>query len=42
MAVIHEGRIIAVGTPDEVKRRPEPIIQKFLNADFKTNNSTRL
>ena len=42
IAVIHEGRIIAVGTPEEVKRRPEPIIQKFLNADFKTKNSSRL
>ena len=37
IAVIDEGRIIAVGTPDEVKRRPEPIIQKFLHADFKKN-----
>lgn len=42
IAVIHEGRIVAVGTPEEVKKRPEPIIQKFLNADFKTNNSSRL
>lgn len=42
IAVIHEGRIVAIGTPEEVKRRPEPIIQKFLNADFKTNNSSRL
>jgi phospholipid/cholesterol/gamma-HCH transport system ATP-binding protein len=42
MAVIHEGRIVAIGTPEEIKRRPEPIIQRFLNADFKTNNSTRL
>ena len=37
IAVIDEGRIIAIGTPDEVKRRPEPIIQKFLHADFKKN-----
>jgi phospholipid/cholesterol/gamma-HCH transport system ATP-binding protein len=42
IAVINEGRIIAVGTPDEVKRRPEPIIQKFLHADFKTNNRSTL
>jgi phospholipid/cholesterol/gamma-HCH transport system ATP-binding protein len=35
MAFISEGKILAVGTPDEVKRNPEPIIQKFLNADFK-------
>jgi len=37
IAVIDEGRIIAIGTPDEVKRRPEPIIQRFLHADFKKN-----
>jgi phospholipid/cholesterol/gamma-HCH transport system ATP-binding protein len=42
LAFIHEGRILAIGTPDEMKRRPEPIIQKFLNADFKTNNSSHL
>lgn len=42
IAVIDEGRILAVGTPDEVKRRPDPVIQKFLRADFKTNNQTNL
>ena len=36
IAVINEGRILAVGTPDEVRRNPDPLIQKFLNADFKT------
>ena len=36
IAVINEGRIIAVGTPDEVRRNPDEMIQKFLNADFKT------
>ncbi|EEF60534.1 ABC transporter ATP-binding protein [Pedosphaera parvula] len=35
IAFISEGKILAVGTPDEVKRNSEPIIQKFLNADFK-------
>jgi len=42
IAVINEGRILAIGTPEEVKQKPNPVIQKFLNADFKTNNSTRL
>src|SRR6266699_3555746 len=37
IAVIDQGRIIAIGTPDEVKRRPEPVIRRFLQADFKTN-----
>ena len=35
MAVINDGRILAIGRPDEIKRNPDPLIQKFLNADFK-------
>jgi phospholipid/cholesterol/gamma-HCH transport system ATP-binding protein len=35
IAVIHEGRILTIGTPDEVKQKPDPLIQKFLHADFK-------
>jgi len=35
IAVISEGRILVVGTPDEVKKFNNPVIQKFLNADFK-------
>jgi phospholipid/cholesterol/gamma-HCH transport system ATP-binding protein len=35
IAVINEGRILTIGTPDEIKRRPEPLVQQFLNADFK-------
>ena len=42
IAVIDQGRIIAIGTPAEVKRRPEPVIRRFLQADFKTNHPTRL
>jgi len=38
--VINEGRIVAVGTPDEVRRNSDPIIQKFLKADFKIAKST--
>ena len=34
IAVIGEGRIITVGTPDEVKRFNNPAVQNFLNADF--------
>ncbi len=36
IAVINEGRIVAVGPPDDVRRNPDPLIQKFLNVDFKT------
>ncbi len=35
IAVIQEGRILTIGTPDEVKRNSDPLVQKFLHADFK-------
>jgi phospholipid/cholesterol/gamma-HCH transport system ATP-binding protein len=35
IAVIHEGRILAVGTPDEIKRNSNSLIQRFLHADFR-------
>jgi len=35
IAVINEGRILTIGTPDEVKRHADPLVQQFLNADFK-------
>jgi phospholipid/cholesterol/gamma-HCH transport system ATP-binding protein len=35
IAVIVEGQIVTIGTPDEVKRFNDPLVQKFLNADFK-------
>ena len=35
IAVMDEGRILEIGTPDEIKRFPDPLVQKFLNADFK-------
>src|SRR6266404_83809 len=35
IAVINEGRILAIGTPDEVKRKPDPLIQKFLHANLR-------
>ena len=35
IAVIDEGRILAVGTPEEVKSKPDPLIQKFLHANLK-------
>jgi len=35
IAVINDGRILAIGTPEEVKRNPDPLIQKFLNAEMK-------
>ena len=35
IAVINEGRILTIGTPDEVKRYNDPLVQNFLRADFK-------
>jgi phospholipid/cholesterol/gamma-HCH transport system ATP-binding protein len=35
IAVINEGRILTIGTPDEVRRNPDPLVQNFLNASFK-------
>jgi len=35
IAVIHEGQIVALGAPEEVRQSRHPIIREFLNADFK-------
>src|SRR5713101_2103810 len=35
IAVINEGRILTIGPPEEVKRKPDPMIQKFLNANLR-------
>jgi phospholipid/cholesterol/gamma-HCH transport system ATP-binding protein len=37
MAIIHEGRILFVGTPAEVRQHTHPLIQKFLTAEFNLN-----
>ena len=34
MAVLDEGRIVAIGTPDEIKRNPDPRVQQFLHASI--------
>lgn len=35
MAVMMDGRVVIVGSPEEVKNFPDPDVQKFLRADFK-------
>lgn len=35
IAVINQGRILAIGRPDEVKQHQDPLVQQFLHADFK-------
>ncbi len=39
IAVIIEGQILTIGTADEVRRHPDPVIQRFMNANFNRNNS---
>jgi phospholipid/cholesterol/gamma-HCH transport system ATP-binding protein len=38
IAVIVDGEIVTIGTPDEVKRFDNPVVQKFLHADFQREN----
>ena len=38
IAMMHEGLLIAIGSPDEIKANPDPRIQRFLTADFKLQN----
>ena len=42
IAVIHEGRILAIGTPDAVRNLTDPLIHKFLHADFQRPTKARL
>ncbi len=35
IAFLNEGELIAIGAPEEMKRSNNPIIRKFLHADFK-------
>jgi phospholipid/cholesterol/gamma-HCH transport system ATP-binding protein len=35
IAVINEGQILTIGTPAEVKQVKDPLVQQFLNANFK-------
>ncbi|NPA51521.1 MAG: ABC transporter ATP-binding protein [Aquificae bacterium] len=31
IAMIHKGRIHAIGTPEEIKNNPDPVVQQFIN-----------
>lgn len=41
IAVINEGRILTIGTPDEVKQFNDPTLQKFLHADFQIESPSK-
>lgn len=34
IAFLSEGRIVAVGTPDEIRASQDPLVHRFLSADF--------
>ena len=38
IAMMYEGEIIAIGTVEEIKRHPHPVIHRFLSADFRPNH----
>jgi phospholipid/cholesterol/gamma-HCH transport system ATP-binding protein len=40
IAVIIDGNIVAIGTPDEVNASKDPEVQKFLHADIKRPNES--
>lgn len=35
IAFLHEGRVLELGTPEELRRAPEPLIREFLSAEFR-------
>jgi phospholipid/cholesterol/gamma-HCH transport system ATP-binding protein len=39
IAVINQGRILTIGSPDEVRQNPDSFVQQFLHADFKRGRS---
>ena len=40
MAIMNDGEILFVGTPEEVRRSSHPFIRQFLSADFKFKQHT--
>jgi len=37
IALISDGELVALGRPEEVKAHPHPLVQRFLQADFRFN-----
>jgi phospholipid/cholesterol/gamma-HCH transport system ATP-binding protein len=37
LAFLNDGKLLAVGTPDEIRRAQDPVLREFLQADFKPN-----
>ena len=34
VAMLHQGRIIAVGTPQEIQNHPDPLVQSFIRGEL--------
>jgi len=41
LAILFEGEILAIGTPDEIRQSSHPLIQRFLGVDFQFKKSNR-
>jgi phospholipid/cholesterol/gamma-HCH transport system ATP-binding protein len=41
IAMMHEGRLLAVGTVEEIRRSPDPVIHRFLHVDFHPNSPSQ-
>jgi ABC-type transporter Mla maintaining outer membrane lipid asymmetry ATPase subunit MlaF len=39
---IHDGQIVALGSPEEVRQSRHPVIREFLKADFSKREQTSL
>ena len=40
IAMMHEGDVVIVGTPDELRHSRDPLVQRFLTADFKLQSNS--
>lgn len=40
LGVIHEGRLLAQGAPEEIRQNPNPVIRQFLHAEFNPETVT--
>ncbi len=41
VAVINAGRILAIGTPAQVRQSTDPLVQEFLNADYNPSKTLK-
>lgn len=39
IGMLYDGRLLAVGSPDQIRAHPDPLIQRFLTANFNSNSN---